>query len=94
MAASLLALWFADVLSFLLRAARRAPANPAPQEPAQAPGAASVVIPNWNGRDLLARYLPSVVAALAGNPANEIIVVDNGSTDDSAAYVRAQFPAS
>jgi O-antigen biosynthesis protein len=90
-AASFLALWLADVASFLVRA-RRAPASPAAQEPAYAPAAASVVIPNWNGRDLLARYLPSVVTALAGNPANEIIVVDNGSTDDSAAYVRAQFP--
>ena len=54
--------------------------------------AASVVIPNWNGRDLLERYLPSVIAALAGNPGNEIIVVDNGSTDGSAQFVRTQFP--
>ncbi len=54
--------------------------------------AASVVIPNWNGRDLLERYLPSVVTALQGNPANEIIVVDNGSTDGSADYLREQFP--
>jgi GT2 family glycosyltransferase/glycosyltransferase involved in cell wall biosynthesis len=54
--------------------------------------AASVVIPNWNGRDLLERYLPSVVEALQGNPANEIIVVDNGSTDGSAEYLRDQFP--
>ena len=54
--------------------------------------AASVVIPNWNGRDLLEKYLPSVVAALAGNPNNEIIVVDNGSTDQSAEFVRAHFP--
>jgi GT2 family glycosyltransferase len=53
---------------------------------------ASVVIPNWNGRDLLEKYLPSVVAALAGNPANEILVVDNGSTDGSADYVREHFP--
>src|SRR5712692_8458921 len=45
---------------------------------------ASVVIPNWNGRDLLEKYLPSVEAALAGNAANEIIVVDNGSSDGSA----------
>ena len=90
--AGLVALWLTDVLSFLRRAARRAPANPAAQELARAPEAASVVIPNWNGRDLLARYLPSVVTALAGNPANEVIVVDNGSTDDSAAYVRANFP--
>jgi O-antigen biosynthesis protein len=53
---------------------------------------ASVVIPNWNGKDLLAKYLPSVVAALAGNPANEIVVVDNGSTDGSAEFVRTAFP--
>ena len=88
--ASLLALWLADALSLLVRGVRRAPANPA--QPAAAPSAASVVIPNWNGCDLLERYLPSVVTALAGNPANEVIVVDNGSTDHSAAYVRAHFP--
>jgi len=54
--------------------------------------AASVVIPNWNGKDLLAKYLPSVVAALAGNPGNEIVVVDNGSTDGSVEFVRSTFP--
>src|ERR1035441_6477105 len=42
---------------------------------------ATVVIPNWNGKDLLAKYIPSVRTALAGNPANQILVVDNGSTD-------------
>jgi O-antigen biosynthesis protein len=55
-------------------------------------GAASVVIPNWNGRDLLEKYLPSVVEALAGNPQNEIVVVDNGSADGSADFLRARFP--
>jgi GT2 family glycosyltransferase len=55
--------------------------------------AATVVIPNWNGRDLLAKYLPSVVAALAGNSQNEIIVVDNGSEDGSAEVLREHFPA-
>ncbi len=49
----------------------------------------SAVIPNWNGRDLLAKYLPSVVAAMGGN---EIIVVDNGSTDGSAEFLRREFP--
>jgi GT2 family glycosyltransferase len=53
---------------------------------------ASVVIPNWNGKDLLAKYLPPLVAALAGNPANEIVVVDNGSSDGSAEFVRSNFP--
>ena len=53
---------------------------------------ASAVIPNWNGRDLLEKYLPSVVEAFAGNPENEVIVVDNGSEDGSADFVRASFP--
>ena len=53
---------------------------------------ASIVIPNWNGRDLLEKYLPSVVTALSSNSQNEIVVVDNGSTDGSAEYVRASFP--
>ena len=59
--------------------------------PARA-GAASVVIPNWNGRDLLEKYLPSIVEALARNPENEIVVVDNGSTDGSAEFLRERYP--
>src|SRR6266542_5464413 len=54
--------------------------------------AATVVIPNWNGRDLLEKYLPSIEAALAGNPDNEILVVDNGSTDGSAEFLAQRFP--
>src|SRR4051812_8030389 len=50
---------------------------------------ASVVIPNWNGKDLLEKYLPSVIEAMAGN---EILVVDNGSADGSAEFVRETFP--
>lgn len=66
---------------------RRAVPNVAPRKKA-----ASVVIPNWNGRELLAKYLPSVVAAMDGNPENEIIVVDNGSEDGSAEFLRRNFP--
>ena len=54
---------------------------------------ASVVIPNWNGRDLLAKYIPSVIEALGGHPGNEIIVVDNGSEDGSAEFLRERFPS-
>src|SRR6478672_6771160 len=54
--------------------------------------AATVVIPNWNGRDLLEKYLPSIETALAGNPENEIVVVDNGSTDGSAGLLAEKFP--
>jgi O-antigen biosynthesis protein len=83
MAASFAAL----VLAQMFRPRRVLPASKVPRTTA-----ASVVIPNWNGRDLLERYLPSVIAALAGNPENEIVVVDNGSSDGSADYVRAHFP--
>src|SRR5579871_6558211 len=61
------------------------------REPENCP--ASVVIPNWNGRDLLEKYLPSVVEAMRGHPDNEIIVVDNGSADGSAEYVAQEFPS-
>jgi O-antigen biosynthesis protein len=54
--------------------------------------AASVVIPNWNGRDLLEKYMPSIIEALSGFPGREIIVVDNGSTDDSVELLRSRFP--
>jgi O-antigen biosynthesis protein len=59
---------------------------------ARAASAATVVIPNWNGRDLLAQYLPSVIGALAGNSENEIIVADNGSADGSAEFIGRAFP--
>jgi O-antigen biosynthesis protein len=54
--------------------------------------AATVVIPNWNGRDLLEKYLPSVIAALSDSPQHEIVLVDNGSDDGSAQFVREHFP--
>lgn len=66
---------------------RRPPRNQAARR-----HAASVVIPNWNGRDLLEKYLPPLITATAGHPDNEIIVVDNGSADGSAEFVRERFP--
>ncbi len=84
--ASLLALAAADLL-FAFRRGRRPPAD----IPLSA-ASASVVIPNWNGRELLERNLPSVVAAMESDPGNEIIVVDNGSADGSAELIRTRFP--
>jgi len=86
LALAALALLLADLWSGLRRAR--------PVSPDLAPrlDAVSVVIPNWNGRDLLEKHLPSVIEALAGNPANEILVVDNASTDGSAAFLRERFP--
>jgi len=53
----------------------------------------SVVIPNFNGRSLLERNIPPLLEALhyAGVPW-EVIVVDDASSDDSAAYVAESFP--
>lgn len=47
----------------------------------------SIIIPNWNGKELLKDSLES----LKGQDA-EIILVDNGSTDDSINYVSINFP--
>ena len=43
----------------------------------------TAVIPNWNGSVLLATVLEDLRAQTL--PVSEVIVVDNGSTDDSAA---------
>jgi GT2 family glycosyltransferase/glycosyltransferase involved in cell wall biosynthesis len=83
---ALLSLGLCDLV-FSVFGRRRKPFDTRP-----AAKSATVVIPNWNGRDLLERYLPSVVEALAGNPDNEILVVDNGSEDGSAEFVRETFP--
>ena len=87
--AAVLSLALTDLLWHLCGAGSQ-PA--AASQAAPLPASATVVIPNWNGRDLLERYLPSVIAALSHNPENEIIVVDNGSADGSAEFVRRAFP--
>ena len=48
----------------------------------------SVVIPNYNGRNLLAKHLPNVVQNTSGC---EIIVVDDGSIDDSVSFIKKRF---
>lgn len=52
--------------------------------------AVAIVILNYNTRQHLAEYLPSVVAH---SPDTRIIVADNGSPDDSIDFLRAQYPA-
>ena len=49
----------------------------------------SVIILNWNGVEMLRTYLPSVVAH---TPNAEVIVADNGSTDDSLKVLQDEFP--
>src|ERR1700722_4354486 len=82
-----LCLLLADAISFLRKRA------PLPSGSKPATTAATIVIPNWNGRDLLEKYLPSVIAAIEDFADSEIIVVDNGSEDGSAEFVRERFPA-
>ena len=51
----------------------------------------AVIILNWNGAQLLRRYLPTVIAGTDDTIA-DIIVADNGSTDDSVQVLREEFP--
>jgi len=52
----------------------------------------SVIIVNWNTRDLLRDCLNSVYQTISG-PAFEIIVVDNCSTDGSVTMLEKEFPS-
>ena len=72
---------------------RLRPRKTAPPDDTPDNRSASIVIPNWNGRDLLEKYLPSVLAAAQQCPRTEVIVVDNGSTDGSAQLVLERFPS-
>ena len=51
----------------------------------------SIVIVTWNGRGLLERFLPSVLAT--DYPAVEVVVADNASTDGTADWLTATHPA-
>lgn len=56
----------------------------------QEQGLISVVIVNYNGRSMLENCLQSVQSQTYRK--NEIIVVDNGSYDDSIVFIRKRFP--
>ena len=51
----------------------------------------AVIILNWNGAHLLRRYLPSVLENTNAQLA-DVIVADNGSTDDSRQVLANEFP--
>jgi len=51
------------------------------------PAGISAVIPSRNGRDLLETCLPGI------QDADEIIIVDNGSDDDTASWLRQAWPS-
>ncbi len=52
----------------------------------------AIVILNWNGQQMFNTFLPSVIEH--SNPeTSEIIVADNGSTDESVEYLKKKFPS-
>jgi hypothetical protein len=53
----------------------------------------SVIVVTWNTRGLVLDCLASVAAALSPAMRAEILIVDNGSSDGTAAAVRGAYPA-
>jgi GT2 family glycosyltransferase len=51
----------------------------------------SIIIPSLNGKKLLAECLPSIENQTDKD--FEVIIVDNGSKDNSISFIRKQFPA-
>jgi len=49
----------------------------------------AIVILNWNGKEILNTYLPSVIK---NSDCAEIIVADNGSTDNSISFLKEDYP--
>lgn len=48
----------------------------------------AVVILNWNGKDILKTFLPSVINY---SKEAELIIVDNGSTDNSILFLKEEY---
>ena len=51
----------------------------------------AVVILNWNGRDLLKKFLPSLVQ-FSNHKGVSLYVADNASSDDSVEFLESEFP--
>lgn len=51
----------------------------------------AIAILNWNGKNLLEKFLPSV---FTNSPSNycDIFIIDNGSDDDSIEFANKKFP--
>jgi GT2 family glycosyltransferase len=53
----------------------------------------SIIIPNYNGRQLLETYLPFTIEAVkVADIVHEIIIVDDCSTDDSVQFIKSVYP--
>lgn len=49
-----------------------------------------IIILNWNGRDYLEKFLPSVLSS--SYTGFEVVVADNGSVDDSVPFLKKNYP--
>lgn len=49
----------------------------------------SIIIPNWNGKEKLERNLPEVLKVKG---IDEIIIVDDASSDDSVEFIKKTYP--
>ncbi len=54
-------------------------------------GRLAVIILNWNGVGLLKQFIPSAFRYTQGDEV-DLIVADNGSTDDSLVWLRENYP--
>lgn len=52
----------------------------------------AVVILNWNGADMMRKYLPGVLECTEVTAGAQVYVADNGSTDESLEMVTTLFP--
>ncbi len=54
---------------------------------------ASVIITNWNGRELLKESVPSVIEAIKySGVEHELIIVDDASSDGSQEFIKKNYP--
>jgi O-antigen biosynthesis protein len=69
--------------------ARVRPRRFEPVQPPRDPTLATLLVLNYNGKDLLERNAPHLLAAIerSGRP-HQLLVVDNGSTDGSSEFLR------
>lgn len=85
-----LAAWLAGWVTALLKTAAPPAGKRMPARDAR-PEGVSVIIPSRNGKQLLAAMLAQTLDDLSGVK-SELIVVDNGSDDGTAAFLRDRFP--
>ena len=51
----------------------------------------SIIIVNWNGKDLMARCLDAIRATIK-QVSYEVIVIDNNSSDGSPHFIKQAYP--